>query len=277
MSDKKRPFRTLVIKVVDALKAGVPLRNSYHYFKYAADRRSVAKNRRFRKAQKAGGLAFPPPRLIYRVAAHHDQEQFDRSGRWAADFIKNVLSKNGRTLEDIPAILDFGCGCGRIFRHWRDLAGPQLYGCDYQRPLVRWCRTKLGFGQFERNGLLSALSYPDRTFGLIYAISVFTHLDRQGQLFWIGELERVLEDRGYLFITVHGTTRLAELSAEEQRLFNAGQPIIHRARYSGANVCATYHPRKYIEDVLVRRLKLVEFLPGGARDANQDAYLFQKG
>jgi len=274
MLGAKKKGRTLFLKGIDALGIGVPARNSFHYLRYAVDFQSVAKNRRFKEGNN--GVPFPPPRLIYRVAAHFDFEQFYMSGKWGAEFIRTTLRKHGLRLEELTAILDFGCGCGRVFRHWKDLTGPELHGCDYQRPLVRWCQKNLPFGRFERNGLSSPLSYKSRTFDFIYAISVFTHLDEQGQFFWMGELERVLKDRGYLLMTVHGTTRLAELSPGELKKFLAGQPIIHQERHSGANACATYHPREYVEEVLARRLKLVEFLPGGARDANQDACLFQK-
>jgi len=134
----------------------------------------------------------------------------------------------------------------------------------------------LAFGRFEQNALLSPLSYPNRTFGFIYAISVFTHLDEPGQRFWVDELSRVLRAKGHLLVTVHGATRLAELSAEELDLFQSGQPVIHQKRYSGSNVCAVYHPQMYVEKIFGSAFELADFIPGGARDANQDVYLFRK-
>jgi len=276
MPERKRSVPAFLIRVIDGLKLGVPLRNFYHELKYRRNIRAVAKNRRFKKNRKPGQMPFPPPRLIYRVAGHFSVEQFNDTGRWAAAFIRDTLSKNGLDIRDFPAILDFGCGCGRVFRHWADLHRPRLCGCDYQRPLVNWCRRNLAFGRFERNGLRTPLGFPAQTFGFIYAISVFTHLDQDGQMFWIGELDRVLQNQGALLLTVHGTTRLAELSTEELRRFQEGLPIIRQERYSGANLCATYHPPHYVRDVLCGRFKLLDFLPGGARDANQDVYLFRK-
>ena len=82
--------------------------------------------------------------------------------------------------------------------------------------------------------------------------------------------------QGHLLVTVHGETRLSELSAHEQESFRSGQPIFHQKRYSGSNVCAVYHPRAYVEQIFGQSFKLVDFVPGGARDANQDAYLFRK-
>ena len=276
MKGIEKAVRSFLIRTVDALRLGVPLRNAYHELKYLKDFQAVARNRRFSRSREAGALPFPPPRLIFRVAAHFDIEQFEATGRWAAGFITDTLDKNGLNIGSFPAILDFGCGCGRVLRHWAGLHGPRIYGTDYQRPLVNWCRRNLPFCHVEQNGLRTPLSFPDGTFGFIYAISVFTHLDHDGQRFWIDELDRVLGKGGALFLTVHGTTRVAELAAEEQRLFQEGRPIVRQEHYSGANVCATYHPPRYVREVLCSRFKLLDFIPGGARDANQDVYLFRK-
>jgi SAM-dependent methyltransferase len=276
VSEGKGPLRSRVLKVIDTLKIGVPTRDLYHYLKYILNRPAVQKNRDFLKSKDKERSPFPAPRLIYKVAGHFDIEAFHQSGSWSADFITAILKKNGLKINDFPRILDFGCGCGRVTRHWQNLIGPEIHGCDYQRPLVRWCQGNLAFARFAENGLLSRLNYPDRTFGLIYAISVFTHLDEQGQHFWIGELSRTLTDGGYLMVTVHGTTRLAELSAGEQESFRSGRPIFHQKRYSGTNVCATYHPKMYVEEIFGREFKLMDFVPGGALDANQDVYLFGK-
>lgn len=258
------------------MKIGVPIRDLYHYLKYILNRQAVQKNRDFLKSKDKESSPLPTPRLIYKVAGHFDIEAFHQSGSWSADFITAILKKHGLDINDFPRILDFGCGCGRVARHWQNLIGPEIYGCDYQLPLVRWCQKNLTFGLFEQNGLQSPLGYPDRSFGFIYAISVFTHLDEQGQYFWVSELSRTLRDGGYLMVTVHGTTRLAELSAGEQELFRSGRPIFHQKRYSGTNVCATYHPKPYVEEIFGRVFKPIDFVPGGARDANQDVYLFRK-
>lgn len=276
MSERKAPLRSTVLKAIDALKIGVPIRDLYHYLKYCLDRHAVQKNHGYLKNKGRESPPLPTPRLIYKVAGHFDIEAFHQSGSWSANFIKTTLKKNGLDLADFPKILDFGCGCGRVAYHWQKLIGPEIFGCDYQLSLVRWCQKNLTFGRFEQNGLLSPLGYLDRTFGFIYAISVFTHLEEKSQHFWVGELSRILADKGYLLVTVHGTTRLAELSAEELKLFQAGEPIFHQKRYSGSNVCAAYHPKKYVETIFRREFQLVDFIPGGARDANQDVYLFRK-
>ena len=73
------------------------------------------------------------------------------------------------------SILDFGCGCGRVVRWWRDLPA-EIHGSDFNPTLVRWCRENLPFGVFEVNRPEPPLPYPDDSFDLVYALSVLTHL-----------------------------------------------------------------------------------------------------
>ena len=59
---------------------------------------------------------------------------------------------------------------------------------------------------FEANNALPPLLFPDCAFDLVFAISVFTHLDEQYQLAWLAELRRVAQPGAILFSppTVNG-------------------------------------------------------------------------
>ena len=74
------------------------------------------------------------------------------------------------------AILDFGCGVGRVTRHFRSTCQAQLFGTDINESLINWCQQNLKFGQFQVNPLTGKLAYEDQQFDMIYALSVFTHL-----------------------------------------------------------------------------------------------------
>jgi ubiquinone/menaquinone biosynthesis C-methylase UbiE len=156
------------------------------------------------------------------------------------------------------------------------LNGPRFYGCDYNRRLVNWCKETLSFADVSLNGQASKLDFDDNKFSFIYAISVFTHLREEVQNFWIKELTRVLSPGGYFLMTVHGTTRLPELSSLERQRFEDGQLVLREEAYSGANICGSYHPEKYVREKLCKDLTVVDFVPGGAKDANQDAFLLRK-
>ena len=60
----------------------------------------------------------------------------------------------------LPA-LDFGCGCGRVLRHWAGLEGPAIHGSDYYERLVGWCAANLPFVTASVNDLAPPLRYDD--------------------------------------------------------------------------------------------------------------------
>jgi SAM-dependent methyltransferase len=245
-------------------------------FVYALNIKLKMSNKRYRKQGASDGLPLPSARLVYLVSGQYNVEAFYNNGIQGFECIKAVLRKNGLYADTFKNILDFGCGCGRITRHWKQLNRARIYGVDYNAGLLGWCRKNLPFASYEINKPMSMLRRDSGVFDFIYAASVFTHLSEQPQTFWIQELKRVLKPGGIFLITVHGMTRLNQLPETEKRRFLAGKPVIVGRNFSGTNFCCVYHPEQYVKNNIARGFKLLDFLPGGAKDTNQDMYLFQK-
>jgi len=223
------------------------------------------------------GLPLPPGRLIRLVAGTDDTDWFLEGGKQAVLSMCEMLACQGVTLERLESILDFGCGSGRVLRHWKSLKGPAIHGTDYNPELVSWCTTNLPFARCRVNRLGGPVDYPAASFGLVYAFSVFTHLTEEGQTFWINELSRVLAPGGFLLLTTHGEHYLPELSSSEQALFRNGQLVVHDSKRAGSNRCAAFHPEAYVRQSLAQGLEVVVFVPKGARgNPWQDAYLLRK-
>lgn len=222
------------------------------------------------------GLPLPPRRLIVRVAGTVDVEWFLNSGRLAAGSIRAALWRQGRRIEDLAAILDFGCGCGRVTRNWIRLPETNVYGSDANEKAVEWCRRNLPFARFEANGLAPPLVFEDAWFDLVYALSVFTHLPEQLQILWLRELSRVLKPGGYLFLTTHGEWYLPRLSRKERDDFAAGRIVVRREQAAGTNLCTAFHPPAALRR-LASDFELLEFLPEGAKgNPHQDLSLLRK-
>jgi CBS domain-containing protein len=90
-------------------------------------------------AEKApDGLPMPPPRLLRMVIGGGGDalerrvlpKAFYESGARVAGRIEAILRRRDLDLAQFDAILEFGCGCGRIIRHWKDLDNARLYGAD---------------------------------------------------------------------------------------------------------------------------------------------------
>ena len=222
------------------------------------------------------GLPIPPASLRILVAATPDIAWFLDSGRRGADSIRTVLERNGIAVEDASPLLDFGCGCGRVLRHFASIGGG-VHGTDFNPKLVKWCRLNFPFGRFDTNALAPPLPFADDRFGFVYALSVFTHLPEALQSAWMGEMRRVLRPGGHLIFTTHGSRYAAGLTPDEQDRFASGQFVVRRDDRAGSNVCGAYHPEAYVRDQLARGFAIVDFVREGASgNPWQDLWLLRK-
>jgi SAM-dependent methyltransferase len=225
--------------------------------------------------QAPDGLPLPSLEMMaYTTGLYDPPDYFYLSGLEDAGDAAKVLAANELSIDSFRAILDFGCGCGRVLRHWQDLAA-DIHGADYNPYVVDWCTKNLTFASFERTHPGRHLSYADGAFDFIFAFSVFTHLARDAQDFWLRELRRVLSPQGILLLTVHGGAEVHRLGPEERKRFDAGELVIWNPAYSGSSRCAAFHPERYIREKLAEEFVLVDLAPGAIR--TQDAVLLRRG
>jgi SAM-dependent methyltransferase len=224
----------------------------------------------------AGGLPIPRPRYITNVAGAPDVAHFLASGRDSLQAIKEILERNGVDPAAPGDVLDFGCGSGRILRHWEPNNRLRLHGTDYNSHLIAWCSRNFGFADFRVNPLEGPLPYPDASFDVVYAWSVFTHLSKAIEDRLVVELARVLRPRGVLVATFHGDFYLPWLAPEELERYRAGDVIVHRGNESGTNACASFHDRRAVSTTFGPVFDVRDFSAGKPPLREQDIYLLQK-
>ena len=244
---------------------------------------SIASNSISRLKGAPDSLPLPPARLMFLVQGTTNVQEFLTDGRATALEVMRVLEGNGVEIGSLKRILDFGCGCGRVIRHWHAMTGVEVHGSDYNREPIDWCRRNLRFAQFEVNGLAPPLAYETEQFDLVYALSVFTHLPERLQLAWMSELSRVLRPGGHLLMTTHGECYLPYMSDEERKCFRSGRLVIREAGSAGSNPFFTAHPLEYVKTHLPPNLAIVGFVPETRRRGEppsrlcwQDGYLLAK-
>lgn len=199
-----------------------------------------------RSAGPDAGLPVPPALLRVGVIGVPPRESFLQTGREAAASLTGLFARSGLELADSRALLDFGCGCGRVARHWR-LPDVDVHGCDYNPELIGWVAANLPHVTALRNGPEPPAPYPDERFGAIYAISVLTHLGPEAQRAWIGDLARILRPGGRLLFTTHGDTLAHLLDNDERARYDEGLPVTRYIGAAGSNLCAAFHPRAWVE------------------------------
>lgn len=196
---------------------------------------------RWRDARASGSEedGLPPPRLRSLVGGTPDRAWFIAAGRSSAAALHAAAADRGFDLDD-PAVkvLDFGCGCGRTSRHWQR----PIHGTDIRPELVAWCDEHLP-GVYTVNDPEPPTLYPDSSFDVVYAVSVFTHLTTERQRRWLAEFARIIRPEGLLLLTTHGDRLAADaLSNSELRDYRSGQIVVCYAQQEGSNLCGAYHP-----------------------------------
>ena len=160
-------------------------------------------------AARHGVVSLPlPPVEMRQLVGPTDEEAFDNPD--------GALVFPGL---DTEAVLDFGCGCGRLARQLLQQPTPpaRYLGIDLHRGMIEWCGAHLapaapGF-RFEHHDVYSAglnpgekpstLPFPvaDEDVSLVIACSVFTHLVEDQAVHYLRECRRVLRPGGSLWAT----------------------------------------------------------------------------
>ncbi|HKB20203.1 MAG TPA: class I SAM-dependent methyltransferase [Gaiellaceae bacterium] len=269
MAPRLRSARNATLRALDRMSLLAPVYRAYERA------RAVRASERW---EDAGDLPVPPSRLRVEVAGTPGIEWFLESGRQQAEIIRSAAERNAGPLEELGLMLDFGCGCGRVLRHWAGLGGSEIHGSDYNERLVGWCAANLPFVTASVNRLDPPTGYEDGQFDLVYAISVFTHLPHDLERGWIDELSRITAPGGLLLLTTHGDAYADRLDADERARYDSGEPVVRWPGVAGSNLCTTFHPEPYVRAHLAPGLELLELAPDGGTvgSRRQDLVVFRK-
>jgi SAM-dependent methyltransferase len=223
----------------------------------------------------------PPASLRFRVHGDVNVHSFLETGRQCRQDIKDALARVSKDIGSFRNILDFGCGCGRTITWFpRRTSAVQLHGTDIDAAAIEWCRRHLDFASFEVNEPLPPLCYPPNSFDLVYAISVFTHLNEDYQFRWLAELQRITKPKGYVLLTLRGSYYSNGMDAAAiEELRKTGFMFREEAKFMQGIFPKwyqdAYHTQEYVRCRYSDYFKVLEYLPSGL-DACQDMVVLQK-
>ncbi len=206
------------------------------------------------------GLPVPPPALRVANINTPDLATFFEYGERTEAAIAASAERHGLPMADVGRLLDFGCGCGRVLRRWGTYPGLEVWGSDLSAPATAWIEANLPFAGARPNALAPPLEHPDGHFGLIYAISVFTHMPEDLGAAWLAELRRLLRPGGLLLVTLNGSSWLPYLTRTERAAFARGEFVVQFAEAAGENICAAYHPAAHVRR-MAADFEVLEFSP----------------
>jgi ubiquinone/menaquinone biosynthesis C-methylase UbiE len=146
-------------------------------------------------------LPTPPERLW--LAYGPTIEDYLKSGKSHVDRMRSLLADSGFSFDQGMRVMEFGCAAGRMLRWLDDVADRcEIWGTDISGDHIVWCKQYLRPPfHFFITTTTPHLPFADGYFDLIYAGSVFSHIDDLADT-WLLELRRILKPGGRLFITV---------------------------------------------------------------------------
>ncbi len=154
-----------------------------------------------------GGTPLPPLALANRVCS------LEGEGDPYAAYEAHGAEAKAALLDLLPddwsfagtRCLDFGCGAGRTLRHFlAEAEHAEFVGVDIDAPSIAWLQHHLCPPLRAVHGPTAPpLPLEPRSFDLIWALSVFTHLT-DTSLAWIAELHRLLKPGGLLIASYMG-------------------------------------------------------------------------
>lgn len=206
--------------------------------------------------------------------------------------IKNALQMHGVHLKSGFSIYDMGCASGRVLRHFCcQETGLELWASDININHVNWLMRYMGDEvNIFQNHALPHLPIEDNYLNLIYAFSVFSHIDAF-ELAWLLELKRILKPGGIAYLTIHSDNTWAIMKEKGRPIYEAlldhpdftpdmvtsdlpRRKLVYKFHNDSSYRANVFYDTAYINNVWGRYFDIVEIVPEGHN--YQDVIMLKK-
>ena len=145
------------------------------------------------------------------VSALHEAFRFYR-------LVKEQAQRRGRPVDPTSRVLDFGCGWGRYIRFFmKCVTATNLFGVDVDPDMIGFCKISGLPAQFSTVPPFGPTAFDAKSFDLIYAYSVFSHLAEPTHLAWLQEFCRILRPGGLLVVTTQARHFMDHVQAVKEK------------------------------------------------------------
>jgi SAM-dependent methyltransferase len=146
-----------------------------------------------------------PPEYFQLAVASLTGDETLRNAFSIYRLFRTLIEKHHKPVADCSAILDFGCGWGRISRFFlKDVNGAKLWGVDQWKELVEFACQLTRSRHFLHVNQDPPTEFPAEKFDVIFSYSVFSHIDEDAHRRWLTEFKRILKPGGLVIATTWG-------------------------------------------------------------------------
>jgi SAM-dependent methyltransferase len=147
---------------------------------------------------------------LTRVQTYSNAQSVTFTGYNVFKLLESALEVYGVTPRADVSILDWGCGHGRVTRHFiNGWPEARICGADIDAENVAWCQDNLPRGHFTTVPLMPPSGLEAESFDAVFGISVVTHLTEAAQIAWLQELSRILKPGGLALLSFGGASGAA--------------------------------------------------------------------
>ncbi len=201
----------------------------------------------------------PPDYFLYETY-QLNYKQYKEDGEASA---KEIIEWAKPYCINLTSILEWGCGVARIVRHMPSIvSNADVYGVDINTKMIEWNCANIPNVNFKRIDYSPPTLFEDNTFNLIYAISVFTHIEAEAQIDWIKEIHRITYSKGIFMFSTHGRKYETKLSAHEHHLLQTKGVYTIAYKEKGHRMMSTYNTEAYFKKLLKPYFEIMEFYDG---------------
>lgn len=231
-------------------------------------------------------LPYPSVDLIQRVGHLGDAdgviERYEAHGRSLHRLVETLATPHVELTG--ARVLDLGCGAGRVLRHWigedgRSHDDATVVGVDVDVPSVEWVNAHLAPAvSAVVGGSRPPLPFDDASFDVVYALSLFTHLDVWWAE-WLAEVHRVVRPGGVAVITVLDADQMLPIIGVEA-VGDEGMVAVGAGRPWDVGGPIVFHGRWWLEEHWGRGFEIVpdaaSNVPTDGRPTGQTAVVLRR-
>lgn len=268
MSSLKRRIKNVFINL-HALYIVDKFNYFYSLFKYAA------KNKRYQ--QQHPGFGFPPNYYLYETYKL-DYQNYKEDGEVTA---KEIIEWTGKYNSAPSTILEWGCGVGRIIRHIPYLVKKDslIVGVDINTAMIQWNAANIPGVHFQQIDYCPPTLFDNNQFDVVFALSVFTHIEVECQPGWLVEMHRIMCDKGVFLFTTHGKKYETKLNAREKETLHHRGALTIDYQQKGHRMMTTYNTHQHFKIAVEQYFDIVEYYCGMEHPeklGGQDVWIVRK-